>query len=210
MRQMLLTTWVAMAAAGCHFESGGVTAGATDSEASDETTAGSATETGPAPGATSELAVSYCHGFQAAAEAPFLSLYIVGGEALTDGEAWPIECNEGRWMFGIYPSLGGWDPKADEVKFTVAVEVDGFNLDGAGHFFRDEVDYHIGCDDPWAGLIGVAPVYLPEGVTDPEQLDGKPAKILVTVLAGGMELRAEAAVTLSAPRDVLLQGCTSP
>jgi hypothetical protein len=219
MRQMLLTTWVAMAAAGCNFESGGVTAGATDSAAAGETTAGEAAgeatgttvgATGSATGATSELAVSYCHGFQVAAEAPFLSLYIVGGEVLSDGAAWPIECSEGRWMFGIYPSLGGWDPKADEVKFTVEVDVDGFDLDGAGHFFSDEVDYHIGCDDPWAGLIGVAPVYLPESVTDPGQLDGKQAKILVTVLAGDMELRAEAAVTLSAPRDVLLQGCTSP
>ncbi|SFD66921.1 hypothetical protein SAMN02745121_01041 [Nannocystis exedens] len=222
MRQIVLTTWVAVAAAGCNFDSGGMTAPATDSTAApgdteatagatdDEGTSTTVGATGSATGPTTEVAVSYCHGFQVAAEAPFLSLYIVGGEVLTDGAAWPIECDEGRWMFGLYPSLGGWDPHSSQVKFTVEVDVEGYDPGDAGHFFSDEVDYHIGCEDPWAGLIGVAPVYLPEGVSDPAQLDGKPAEVRVTVLAGDMELRAEASVTLSAPRDVLLQGCTSP
>ncbi|MDC0718146.1 hypothetical protein [Nannocystis bainbridge] len=218
MRELVLTTWVAVAAAGCNYESGGGSTRATDSAAPVDdgaTTEGAAPDTttaatGSATGATSEVAASYCHGFQAAAEAPFLSLYIVGGELLTDGSPWPIECDEGRWMFGLYPSLGGWDPHASEVRLTVEVDVAGFDLGGEGHFFSDEVDYHIGCEDPWAGLIGVAPVYLPEDVHDPGQLDGKPAEVLVTVLAGDMELRAEASVTLSAPRDVLLQGCSYP
>lgn len=222
MRHIVLIAWVAVAAAGCNYESGGGTATATDSAAGMDDVAATAGATtgagtsatlgaqGSATGATTEVAVSYCHGFQVAAEAPFLSLYIDGGELLTDGAAWPIECSEGRWMFGLYPSLGGWDPHADRVRLTIEVDVEGHALDSAGHFFSDEVDYPIGCDDPWAGLIGVAPVYLPEGVKDPGQLDGKPAKVLVTVLAADMELRAEASVTLSAPPDVLLQGCTSP
>jgi hypothetical protein len=216
MRRILLTTWAV--AAGCNFESGGTTAGATDSAATgdtDATTSTSAAETtsttAPAPdvstGSTTEMAVSYCHGFQAAAM-PFLSLYILGGEPLVDGSSWPIECDgDGTWMFGLYPSLGGWDPMTNEVMFTVEVDVDGFNLDSAGHFFSAEVDYHIGCEDPFAGLLGVAPVSLPTDVTDPTQLDGKPATVRVTVLAGDMELQVDASVTLSAPPDVVLQGC---
>lgn len=222
MRQILLTTWVAMTAAGCNFESSGGSAGATDSDATMESEGADGAATGsvmpPATGgeatdsaATTEMGVSYCHGFQAVAAEPFLALYVLGGEALEDGVFWPLECgDEGKWMFGLYPSLGGWNPMADDVTFTIEVDVEGFAADATGHFFHDEVDYHIGCEDPFAALLGVAPVYPPASVTDPSKLDGQPAKVRVTVLAGAMQLMVEATVTLSAPSDLVLQGCTSP
>lgn len=220
MRRFLMMTGVAIAAAGCNFESGGASAGATDTDAAmdaDATSGATAPSdtagetTGPGTGETGEVAANYCHGFQAVAEAPFLSLYILGGEVLEDGALWPIECgSEGQWMFGLYPSLGGWDPMASDVTFMVEVDVEGFNTDEAGHFFSGAVDYHIGCEDPFAGLLGVAPVFPPDSVTELMQLDGRTAEVRVTVLAGAMELTAEASVTLSAPSDVVLQGCPSP
>lgn len=223
MRRIFLTTWAV--AAGCNDESGGRTTDATGSAvpgaahpstststaaATSTTTAAPDASTGQAgqAGSTTETGVSYCHGFQVAAAMPFLSLYRLGGEPLVDGSSWPIECgSDGAWMFGLYPSLGGWDPMTDDLRFTVEVDVDGFNVDTSGHFFSAEVDYHIGCDNPFAGLLGVAPVSLPTAVTEPTQLDGKPATVRVTVLAGDMELQVEASVSLSAPPDVVLQGC---
>ncbi|MBZ5708056.1 hypothetical protein [Nannocystis pusilla] len=211
MRRNLRTAWLAIVAAGCNYDSGGMTAGATDSaaEQDSETGADTAADEATDPGGTTgEAPVSYCHGFQAAAATPFLALYAVGGEKLVDGSTWPLECgSDGEWMFGLYPSLGGWDPMASEVMFAVEVDVEGFDLDAAGHFFSDEVDYHIGCEESFAGSFGVAPVSLPAGLTDPAQLDGKPATLHVTVLAGAMELRVDASVTLSAPAEEVLRGC---
>ncbi|MDC0669849.1 hypothetical protein [Nannocystis radixulma] len=210
MRRNLRTTWLAIVAAGCNYHSGGMTAGATDSAAdqgSETSTDTSAEETTDTSGTTGEMPVNYCHGFQVAAAKPFLALYREGGEKLVDGSTWPLECDrDGAWMFGLYPSLGGWDPMANEVMFTVEVDVDGFDAEGQ-HFFSDEVDYHIGCEQSFAGSLGVAPVSLPAGVTDPAQLDGKPATLHVTVLAGDMELRVDASVTLSAPAEEVLRGC---
>jgi hypothetical protein len=223
MRQCLvLTGVVAVAAAGCNFESGGGSGGATEAAATagasapgatageaTAATAGEATDT--ATGEAADEAVSYCHGFQAVAAAPFLSLYILGGEMLADGVLWPLECGpDGQWMFGLYPSLGGWDPMGDDVTFDVAVDVEGFNTDEAGHFFSGEVGYHIGCEEPFASHLGVTPVYPPDSVTDLEQLDGKAAEVRVTVLAGGKTLVVEATATLSAPSDAVVQGCPSP
>lgn len=182
------------------------------------TTSGDATAAATAPAATTAEApttgaaepVGYCHGFQLGAEAPFLSLYILGGEELADGTLWPIECSpEGEWMFGLYPSLGGWDPMMDEVTLAVEVDVAGHNIGPAGHFFSADVGYYVGCDAMHGGALGVAPVKPPVEPSDLAQLDGLAAEVRVTVLAGGTELAVEATVTLSAPGDLLLMGCTS-
>lgn len=222
MRQFLVMTGVAFAAAGCNFESSGGSAGATESAATVGESSPGATEgggsaatagegTGSATSESMDVGVSYCHGFQAVAEAPFLSMYVLGGEMLANGVLWPLECGpDGQWMFGLYPSLGGWDPMGKDVTFAVEVDVEGFNTDEAGHFFSEEVAYHIGCEEPFAGHLGVTPVYPPDSVTDLVQLDGKAADVRVTVLAGGKQLVSAATVTLSAPSDVVLQGCAPP
>lgn len=176
-----------------------------------ETTSGG---TSAAPGETTGVApttgmpVGYCHGFQLAAEAPYLSLYVLGGEELADGVHWPLECAPmGGWMFGLYPSLGGWDPMTNEVTLKVEVDVAGHNIGPAEQFFSAEVKYYIGCGEAHAAALGVMPVVPPLAAADLAQLDGLPAKVRVTVLADGKELMVEAMVTLSAPGDVLLMGC---
>lgn len=182
---------------------GGTTTGATTGPA---TSAGTAEL--PTTGMTTGASVNYCHGFQVGAEAPFLSMYILGGEVLEDGMLWPLECGgQGSWMFGLYPSLGGWDPQSDAVTFAVEVDVEGYNDNPAGHFFSGEVGYYIGCEDVLGGVLGVAPVFPPDELADLSVLDGLPAQVRVTVLADGVALTAEASVTLSAPNDLVLMGC---
>ncbi|HEY8376748.1 MAG TPA: hypothetical protein VIK91_09680, partial [Nannocystis sp.] len=125
---------------------GEATTAATDAGDGGDATA-TAAETGePAP--TTGPAAGYCHGFQLTAEAPFLSVYVLGGEELADGVHWPLECGPtGEWMFGLYPALGGWDPGMDVVTLTVEVDVAGHNVGPSGHFFRDEVGYYVGCGE---------------------------------------------------------------
>lgn len=218
-------TGITVTAAGCNVDGGEpstsatesvmATDGATTDGVSDGETTGSVSAgvttgpaTGTATGATSEPAVNYCHGFQASAEEPFLSMYILGGEMLEDGVHWPIECGgQGLWMFGLYPALGGWDPMNEGLTFTVEVDVEGHNNNPAGHFFSGEVGYYIGCEDVLGGVLGVAPVFPPDDLADLAVLDGLPAQVRVTLVAGDQELMVEAAVTLSAPSDLVLQGC---
>lgn len=171
----------------------------------EDTTA--AAETGE-PTPTTGQPVGYCHGFQVAAEAPFLSLYVLGGEELADGVRWPLECaSTGEWMFGLYPALGGWDPMADVVTLAVEVDVAGHNIGPAGHFFSDEVGYYIGCGEGHGEAFGVVPVVPPVAQADVAQLDGVQAEVRVTVLADGQELVDTATVTLSAPGEAQLAGC---
>jgi hypothetical protein len=180
---------------------GGTTSGGTTTAATEAATSAPTTST------TGE-AVNYCHGFQVGAEAPFLSLYVLGGEELVDGMLWPIECGgQGLWMFGLYPSFGGWDPMTDGVTMSVEVDVADHNDNPDGHFFSGDVGYYIGCEDVLGGVLGVAPVLPPDELADLSVLDGLPAQVRVTVLADGVELVVEATVTLSAPSDLVAMGC---
>lgn len=150
----------------------------------------------------------YCQGFDAAAPARFLELFDFQGEPLGEGATFPLECGgQGAWMFGLYPKLGGWDPQADVVTFTLTVDVDGFNSNPAGHFFSGEVAYYIGCDPVIGGVIGVAPVLPPDDLADLAALDGLPASVRVEVDAGGEALVFDAGMTLSAPAALVAEGC---
>lgn len=172
---------------------------------------GAASTTGAAPttgGGTTGAPAEYCHGFDVRAPAPFLELYILGGEPLVDGTSVPIECaSTGTWMFGLYPALGGWVPEGDSVTFTVEVAVAGFDVGPMERFFWAEVPYYVGCMQFEGGLLGVLPVVPPAMVMDPSALDGKPAKVRVSVPAGAQTLVVERAVTLSAPKDAVDDGC---
>lgn len=200
--------------------SGGTTA-STGASAGTDATAGTTGVTGTtaptgtteatgttAPTGTTGSSGSYCQGFESDAVSKFLTLEIVGGEPLTDGVVWPLECGgQGSWMFGIYPSLGGWDPMNDVVTFTIEVDVEGHNTNPAGHFFSGEVSYYIGCEQVDGGVVGVAPVFPPDDLADLSVLDGLPAQVHVTVPADGEVLTADAAVMLSAPKALVDMGC---
>jgi hypothetical protein len=222
MRRILLTV---LAATACTNDSSDSSTSATDSTATStdatstsgdattaSTTAATATTT-DAPTTTDSsnttgAPATYCHGFEVDADAPFLSTYILGGESLVDGAFWPLECGaQGLWMFGIYPSLGGWDPMSPDVTFTIEVDVEGYNNNPDGHFFSGEVGYYIGCEDVLGGVLGVAPVFPPDELADLSVLDGLPAKVRVIVLADGDPITVEAMVTLQAPADLVMMGC---
>lgn len=173
------------------------------------TTTGAATTGEPTTGTSSTgEPVDYCHGFQVEGDAPFLTMYALGGGELVDGTVWPLECGaQGLWMFGLYPSLGGWDPMADTVTLMVEVDVEGYNTNPAGHFFSGEVYYYIGCEDVLGGVLGVAPVLPPDDLADLAVLDGLPAQVRASVVADGVDLTVDVTVTLSAPGDLVLMGC---
>lgn len=152
--------------------------------------------------------VGYCHGFDVEAGAKFLEMHVLGGELLVDGVTWPLECGgQGSWMFGLYPGFGGWDPGVDFVNFTIVVDVEGFNNNPDGHFFSQEVGYYIGCEDVIGGVVGVAPVIPPDTLPDLAALDGKPAKVTVSIPADGETLTISADVTLQAPQELVMMGC---
>lgn len=184
---------------------GGATTGGTTSAVPTTT---EAPTTGMATGGTTGAPAEYCHGFDVRAPMPFLDLHVLGGEPLADGTSLPLECGGlGVWMFGLYPAFGGWDPGADTVTFTIEVDVEGFDVGPMGHFFSGEVPYYIGCEQFDGGLLGVLPVTPPALVKDLSMLDGKPAKLRVSVPAGTQALMVERSVTLSAPKDRVMEGC---
>ena len=150
---------------------------------------------------------AYC-GFDEGAMSPFLELTVLGGGALTDGATWPLECGgQGLWMFGLYPLVGGWDPMATNITFTLSVDVEGYNINPEGHFFSGQDGYYIGCEILDGGVTGVVPVLPPDGIADLSVLDGLPATVHVELDGGGTPLTVDAAVTLSAPKELVDLGC---
>lgn len=188
-------TWIRSAAllAACAACGGGGGGGTTEGS---DTTAG-----------TDTTGEGYCD-FDEGAASPFLELKVDGGGPLVDGATWPIECgDQGSWMFGIYPDVGGWDPMATDITFTVSVDVEGFNTDPSGHFFSGEVGYYVGCELLIGGVFGVLPALPPDTIADLSVLDGLPATVHVEIDGGGTPLGVDASVTLSASKSVVDLGC---
>ncbi|WAS97904.1 hypothetical protein [Nannocystis punicea] len=174
-------------------------------EAPTSSTSGSST----AESSTTEAPVVYCQGFDRDAPAPFLELTVKGGAALVDGVEWPLECGgQGLWMFALYPSLGGFEPGGYYPHVTVIVDVEGYDLGPTGHFYhRQGESYYIGCEQSDGGVFGVVPVFPPDELAKLSEVDGLPAQVHVEVETAEGPLTVDALVTLSAPPELVKQGC---
>ena len=190
--------------------SGGSTSGGSTSAASGSTSSSPTTgEATGSSGGTTGSAVEYCNGFDVAAAEPFLELKVQGGTPIADGVTWPLECGgQGSWMFGLYPSFGGWDPGSDSAIFSITIDVEGFNTNPDGHFYSNTMEYYyIGCELLDGGVVGVIGVFPPDVIADLTMLDGKAATVHVEISGGGQLLTADAMMTLSAPAAQVMQGC---
>lgn len=198
-----------------------VTAAACNSEpgdsASESTASGDATGTTPATSTTDPTSTTdsttgelgYCF-FEQNAPEPFFTLDVLGGMPLVDGVVWPLECGaQSLWMFGLYPSVGGWDPPPPEsLGVMVEVDVEGYNTNPAGHFYSAQDSYGLRCSEEGSAgsVFGVLSVFPPDELPDLSVLDGLPAHVRVTELDSGKDLTVEAMVTLSAPKDLVQNG----
>ncbi|MDC0672656.1 hypothetical protein [Nannocystis radixulma] len=183
---------------------------ATTTDQSTTSTTSDTTSTPPTTtdDATTDAPAGYCWGLDDDAPAPFLELYDHQGNQLGDGVTLPLECGaQGLWMFGLYPKFGGWDPKRDSVTFTLTVDVEGFNINPAGHFFSGDVDYYVGCDELDGGVFGVVPLLPPDELADLSMVDGLTANVHVELHASGQTLTFDAMMPLSAPMELTQKGC---
>jgi hypothetical protein len=212
---LLLTTWPLLTA--CAGDDGAsasaTTSGPVDtsdtSATSDTTTTGDTTTTSDTTTTTTTTdttdttGADYCAGWQDAPPPAYLELRSVTDEPLQPGSTLPLECGpQGLFMFGLYPSFGGFTPTSDALEFTITVDVEGFNDNPAGHFFSGPVGYYIGCDPVIGGVVGVLPVIPWDEITDLTELDGKPAQIQVVMHAPSGDVTLDFAVVLAAvPSD---------
>lgn len=213
-----------VAAAGCGGDgddtgasaSGGSTSAGSTSQGSTSQASTSGSTGDPTTGATGGSSSGattgqpgYCQGFDVGAASPFLEMRLKDGTAIADGLTWPLECGgQGFWMFGLYPSLGGWDPGSNDAIFSITVDVEGFNINPDGHFYSNTMEYYyIGCEQTDGGVVGVIGVLPPDGIADLALLDGKMATVHVEISGGGQLLGADATMTLSAPAAQVMQGC---
>ena len=176
---------------------------ATDATAGTTTATTDATTDAPTTAASTGSAGEFCGGWQGAAGEPDLVLADKDGNPLTAGSTLPLECGgQGLFMFGLYPSFGGFTPAADHLDFTLAVDVDGYNTNPDGHFFSaDPSSYYVGCEPLDGGVSGVVPIFPLDSLTDLGVLDGLPAALHVVLHTPDGDLVRDLAVTLSVVED---------
>lgn len=165
------------------------------SDATTDTTAttSDATTGGPA----------FCWGWEGPDGPPFMDLHDRDGNLLTAGSPLPLECGgQGVFMFGLYPTFGGFTPTGDIMDVDIVVDVDGFNNNPEGHFYSAHpVGYWVSCEDVLGGVLGVLPVFPFDNLDDLTALDGKPAQLHVTVPIGDEPLVVDLDVVLSVTPD---------
>ncbi len=178
------------------------TTGATTGETTSDATTGDPT-TG---GTTGEAA--YCHGWDGAAGPAHLELHN-GDVLLADGGVLNLECGgQGLYMFGLYPTFGGFLPTNDNVTFELTVDVPGHNTNPDGHFYSNvSVIYYVGCEDLIGGVFGVVPI-LPPDNDDPLTLGGLTADVEVRLHAGDEVVTVKFTATLAVdPNDPSFMFC---
>ena len=155
--------------------------------------------TSPTTGATSEGTtgdLAYCYGWGGPDGEPHLELQNNGVPVVEGGEL-TLECGgQGLFMFGLYPTFGGFTPASDSLIFDVLVDVPGHNTAPGGHFYSSSYSYYIGCEDLIGGTFGVVPI-LPPDSDDPLTLDGLPATVKVILQTGDVPVTLDFAVTLA-------------
>jgi len=194
---------------------GASTGGSTTADATTTTGTGTAT-TAPTTGDASSTAdtadgstgdattgePAWCHGWETAAGAPYLSLYGIDAAPLVDGGQIQLECGgQGSFMFGLYPNFGGFTPPGDQISFDVVVDVEGHNTNPEGHFYSATgFGYYVGCDPILGGVLGVVPVIPPDN-EDLLALDGLPADFHVVLHTPNGMVVVDLALTLKATDD---------
>ena len=125
------------------------------------------------------------------------------GAELKSGGTLALECGgQGIFMFGLYPTFGGFTPTSDNLDFKLVVDVEGFNTNPEGHFYSaDPVGYYLSCDPIIGGVIGVLPVFPLDNLDDLTALDGKPAHVQVSMPTGGAPVLVELDLTLAVVPD---------
>ena len=170
------------------------------------TTAPSTTTTADTTDAATDATTGepgFCWGWNGADGPPYMDLHDKDGNLLTSGSPLPLECGgQGSFMFGLYPTFGGFTPTGDILEVALVVDVDGFNDNPEGHFYSaDPVAYYVACDDVIGGVYGVIPVFPFDNLGDLMALDGQPAQIHLTVPTGDEPLAVDLDVVLSVTPD---------
>jgi hypothetical protein len=155
----------------------------------------------PATGTTGDPA--FCNGWETPAGAPYLVLHDREGAELVDGAVLPLECGpQGLFMFGLYPTFGGFTPPGDIIDFALVVDVDGFNDNPEGHFYSaDPVGYWVSCDPIVGAPTGVLPVFPLDNLDDLTALDQRPASLRVVLRTGDGEVEVDVDVVLAVAKD---------
>lgn len=157
--------------------------------------------TGDESGTTGGAA--FCGGWQGGDGDLDLVLHDKDGNTLMDGSTLPLECGaQGIFMFGLYPTFGGFTPESDLIDFALVVDVDGFNTNPEGHFYSaDPIVYYLGCEPLDGGVSGVVPIFTLDNLADLTALDGLPAAIHVVLHSPGGDISRDLQVTLSVVKD---------
>ena len=168
---------------------GTTTAQPSTSTTVDASTAGTASTGDPA----------FCQGWETPDGAPYLVLHDRLGAELKNGGILPLECGaQGVFMFGLYPTFGGFVPPGDILDFQLVVDVEGFNNNPEGHFYSaNPVGYYVSCDPVLGGVLGVLPVFPLDNLANLMDLDGKPAKVHVIMPTGDEPVAVDLDLTLS-------------
>lgn len=175
------------------------TTGATATDTTTDTTTTASTDTDV--GTTGEPA--WCYGWEGAGgSSPYLELHGLDEAKLVDGGTITLQCGgQGSFMFGLYPSFGGFTPPGDQITFDVVVDVAGHNTNPAGHFYSvSDSGYYVGCDPILGGVLGVVPVIPPDN-EDLLTLDGLVADFHVVLHTSQGDVTVDLTLTLVAKDD---------
>ena len=196
------------------------TTAATDSTTAgtDSTTTGTATssgsDTGSDTGSTATPtstggAGEFCGGWQGSDGELALTLADKDGNLLMDGSTLPLECGgQGLFMFGLYPTFGGFTPASVNIEFSVTADVEGYNTNPDGHFYSvDPTGYYVGCEPLDGGVTGVLPVLPLDSLSDLKVLDGLPATMKVVLKAPGGDIVRDLQVKLAVVEDASWSFC---
>ncbi len=170
-------------------------------------TADTADSSSSSDGTTGEPA--WCYGWEGAAGAPYLDLFGLDEALLVDGGEIQLQCGpQGSFMFGLYPSFGGFTPPGDQISFDVVVDVEGHNTNPEGHFYSvTDSGYYVGCEQIIGGVLGVVPV-IPGDNEDVLTLDGLLADFHVVLHTADGDITLDMKLTLLAKDDGSWEFCS--
>lgn len=187
------------------------TGAATDSTGDTSDTVAPTTGTSDTPTTgTTDTGDAFCGGWQGADGELALALFDKDDKPLMDGATLPLECGaQGLFMFGLYPTFGGFTPASQNLEFTVEVDVEGYNTNPDGHFYSaDPVGYYVGCEPLDGGVSGVVPVFPLDNLADLTVLDGLFAGIHLVLHTEGGDITRDLQVKLAVVEDKTWAFCS--
>ena len=175
------------------------TGSATDAPTTDAPTTNAPT-TGDDSGTTGGAA--FCNGWDGDDGELELVLRDKDGNTLADGSTLPLECGaQGLFMFGLYPTFGGFTPDSDYIAFDVEVDVEGFNTNPEGHFSSGNYLYYLGCEPLDGGVSGVVAIFPLDNLPDLAALDGLPAAVHLVLATPDGDITLDLQLKLSVVKD---------